>query len=446
MDKTNIYKVVRVTTGPKHHLFGFHDLIATNRSGDKLLSLEVDTFNRPPLPREQVGVGYVDIATQNFVKLGETNAFNYPQGARQQWIDDSHFIVNNQVGNHWGADIYDVINGTKVKSIDAPCHCLSLDKGKAYGINYSRLHRLGGYGYIGIHDATFNEEAPAEDGIFVTDLKTNQTRLLVSIDAVTKCQPETSLRNGNHHYLTHLVLSPDGERIAFLHRCFLSDGGIRTRVMTIGTDGENLRCLTYGFLSHFDWKDNNHIFIWGRAATSIDAMRSNPILGNPIVKPFLSMAKNAAKKLLKKKASPKMSFLMLSDKEPCVVKPFAQGVLTCDGHPMMCPTDADLCICDTYPDENKERTLFTYRFSTNDRVNLGKFRMIDERPDTALFNQYTEGVDAGVMKMFSPELFSFTRSGLHCDLHPRWSADGKYAIFDSIHEGTRQIYMCQISE
>ena len=135
---------------------------------------------------------------------------------------------------------------------------------------------------------------------------------------------------------------------------------------------------------------------------------------------------------------------MLSDSVPCKITPFAQRLLTCDGHPMCRPNDRDICICDTYPDKNKERTLFTYRFSTNERINLGKFRMSDEQPDTTLFERYTEGVDKDIMKMFSPELFSFTRSGLHCDLHPRWSADSKYAIFDSIHEGTRQVYMCKI--
>ena len=444
MDKANIQKVVRATNGPKHHLFGFHDLIATNISGDKLLSLEVETFNRPPLPEENAGVGYVDIFTHNFIELCKTNAFNYPQGARQQWIDDTHFIVNNQVGGHWGADIYDVEQRRNVRSLDAPCHCLSPDKKCAYSINYSRLHRLGGYGYIGVPDKTAEEETPDDDGIFITDIETNQTRLLVSIAEVAACQPESSLHNGNHHYLTHLVVSPNGKRIAFLHRCFFADGGIRTRIMTIGVDGEGLRCLAYGFLSHFDWKDDEHIFIWGRPSSSIDTMRSTPIFSNPMLSPIFSIAKTIAKKLLKKKVSSNMSFLMLSDTNPSQIKPFAQGVLTCDGHPMTCPTDNDLCICDTYPDKNMERTLFTYRFSTNERIDLGRFRMINEQPDGSLFNQYTEGVDAGIIKMFSPDLYSFTRSGLHCDLHPRWSADGKYAIFDSIHEGSRQIYMCQI--
>lgn len=444
MDKQNIFEVIRISSGPKHHLFGFHDLVATNETVDKCLSLEVDVFNRPPLPGEKVGVGYIDMDSKVFVELGRTNAFNYPQGARQQWIDNFHFIVNNQVGDHWGADIYDVCTKEKVKSLDYPCHCLSLDKKKAYGINYARLHRLGGYGYIGLEDVSAHEETPSNDGIFVTDIERNHTSLVVSIDQVAKCQPETSAHNGFHHYLTHLVLSPDGERIAFLHRFFLADGGIRTRLMTVSVDGKELRCLACGFLSHFDWRDNNSLFIWGRSGSSIDAMRSNPLLQNPIVKPLLGIAKNIAKKILKRNKGMNMNFLMVEDAYPNKITPFAQGVMTCDGHPMCNPIDRDLCICDTYPDENKERTLFTFRFSTNERINVGKFRMSDEQPDTSLFADYSKGVDKDIMKMFSPDLFSFTRSGLHCDLHPRWSADGKFAIFDSIHEGTRQIYLCKI--
>lgn len=106
-------QIIRATNGPKHHLFGFHDLVAFNQTGEKLLSLEADVINRPPLPGEQFGVGYVLWEKQEFVKLGETCAMNYPQGARQQWIDNTHFIVNNRVGDHWGADIYNVESGKK---------------------------------------------------------------------------------------------------------------------------------------------------------------------------------------------------------------------------------------------------------------------------------------------------------------------------------------------
>lgn len=210
----------RVTNGPKNHLFGFHDLIAFNQVGDKLLSLEVGTINRPPLPHEKCDVGYINLDNHEFVKLGETNAFNYPQGARQQWLNNNVFIVNNQVGDHWGADLYDVENKSVVSKLDNTCHCLSKDGKFAFGINYSRLHRLGGYGYIGIMDETECEETPLNDGIYVTDISSNDTKLLLSIKEISECNIESSAHNGFHHYITHLVISPDNRRIAFLHRFF----------------------------------------------------------------------------------------------------------------------------------------------------------------------------------------------------------------------------------
>lgn len=97
--KTVNCKIERLTNGPKHHLFGFHDLIAWNAAGNKLLSLEVDSINRPPLPGEKFTVGYV--RDNMFIPVGYTEALNYPQGARQQWIAGSElFCVNNRVGDN----------------------------------------------------------------------------------------------------------------------------------------------------------------------------------------------------------------------------------------------------------------------------------------------------------------------------------------------------------
>lgn len=430
------------TVGPKHHLFGFHDLVAFNQTGEKLLSLEAEVINRPPLPGEKFGVGYVLWKEQKFIKLGDTCAMNYPQGARQQWIDNNHFIVNNRVGDHWGADIYNVEIGEKIRTIDSACHILSKDKKKCFGINYARLHRLGGYGYIGLKDLFVDEETPEKDGIYVTNIDNNQTVLLVSIKDVSDCDKETSSHNGYHHYITHLVLSPNGERIAFLHRFFLSDGGLRTRLMTVGVDGTDLRCLAVGFLSHFDWHDDNSIFIWGRSGGSVDSIRSNPIFSTPLVKPFLGVVKLVARKILKHSKEMSMNFLLCEDTFPKSVIPIAQGVIMEDGHPMSCPVDRNLVVCDNYPDKlTKSRTLFFYDFIQNKRFDIGRFRMSDEQPVIDEFERFSYGVDREIMKMFSSEQFSFTRSGLHCDLHPRWDVNGTMVAFDSIHEGTRQIYI-----
>lgn len=435
------YRVERITSGSKHHLFGFHDIVASNLEGDKILSLEANVINRPPLPNESFGVGYALWQEQRFVRLGETVAMNYPQGARQQWLDSSTFIVNNKVGDHWGADIYDVDIERKIASIDSTAHCVTKDGKWAFGINYSRLHRLGGYGYIGIEDSTSCQEIPTNDGIWKTDIQSNHTTLLVSIADVANTDSSSSAMTGFHHYVTHLVLSPDNKRIAFLHRFFLADGGIRTRLLTIGVNGEDCRCLAHGFLSHFAWKDNDKIYIWGRSGSSIDSIRNNAFFSNPLVKPMLGVMKGIARKILHKSSGMQMSFLMCRDQNDSEIFPMAKGIITCDGHPMTCPTNSDLCICDTYPLQDKHRELFFYDFNKNERYLIGRFFMGSLRPDTTSFAEYTKGVDKHVLSKISSKLYSFSRSGLHCDLHPRWDSLGRFCIFDSIHEGTRQVYI-----
>lgn len=440
-------KIESLTNGPKHHLFGFHDLLITNGSGDKYLSLEVDIINRPPLPGELFGVGYVK--NGQYIRIGDTTALNYPQGARQQWLGDTElFTVNNSVGDVWGTDLYDTSTNQLVDRFEATTHMLSKDGRYAYGLDYARLFRLGGYGYSGIEDKGKNEATPFNSGITKLNLETKTVELLVSVSQVAE-YGSGSILGVSHHYITHLCLNPSCTRVAFLHRYFMADGGLMTRLMTIGTDGTGLRCLAQGFLSHYDWKDDKTIYIFGRANNSLDALRNNPLLSNPLMVGPMKVAKKVAKFILHRgngggKANVGKSFMMVTDTEQPIITPFAQEVISEDGHPMTNPINDDWCINDTYPNKDGIRTLMLYNFVTNQRVDLGTFKRLMDKPDMTLAEKYFTGVDSKILSSISQEELAFTRSGLHCDLHPRWSRNGQQAVFDSIHEGTRQIYVAHV--
>lgn len=436
-------KVERLTEGPKHHLFGFHDLIISNKADSKYLCLEVDAINRPPLAGEMFGVGYVE--NGQFVKVGETTALNYPQGARQQWVADTElFTVNNRVGDVWGTDLYDASSNKLLDRFDATTHMLSKEGRYAYGLDYARLFRVGGYGYNGIADSGEYDIAPSNSGISVLDLKTKEKKIIVAVREAAECGQKKAI-SGSSHYLTHLSLNPSCTRIAFLHRYSLPDGGGITRLMTIGVDGTELRCIAQGFLSHFDWKDDNHIYIFGRANSSLDSLRDNKLLSYPIVSSSLKIAKKVVKAFVGSKANNiGKSFMMITDSDNPEIRPFAQDIIPLDGHPMTNPKDNNWCVSDTYPDANGDRVLMLYNFDKDIRYNLGTFRMIFDKPDMSLRDQFFRGVD---LKMIvSPEDLAFTRSGLHCDLHPRWNSLGTEAVFDSIHEGTRQIYRINVGQ
>ena len=89
--------------------------------------------------------------------------------------------------------------------------------------------------------------------------------------------------------------------------------------------------------------------------------------------------------------------------------------LSNDGHPSYCPTDADLVVFDTYP--NRARV---------QEVKLAKDT--DSEPKT-------------VAKVFAPFRYD---NDTRCDLHPRWSRDGKKICFDSTFEGRKGLYVINL--
>jgi len=88
-----------------------------------------------------------------------------------------------------------------------------------------------------------------------------------------------------------------------------------------------------------------------------------------------------------------------------------KGKLTQDGHCSYSP-NRDWILTDTYPDRRNLRTLILYQASTGERIDVAKF--------------------------YSP---SELTGPVRCDLHPRWSRDGKMICIDSAHEGDRQMYV-----
>ena len=183
-----------------------------------------------------------------------------------------------------------------------------------------------------------------------------------------------------------------------------------TRLMTIGLDGCNLRCLGQGSLSHYDWKDDNHIYIFGRTGSSVDAMRNNPIMSIPIVMYSLRFAKKMVKMVIGKNKGivGGASFLMIEDCPEANATAFAKDVIPTDGHPMTNPQNRDWCICDNYPDAEGYRDLFLYNFNEDTRINLGRFKRMFDNPDMAMKEHFFTGIDEKILKTVSEKQIAFT--------------------------------------
>lgn len=454
-------EVKRISNGDGNFFFGFHDLVQTDHTETYALALETACITRPPFPGERINAGIIELASGRFKKLHATETFNYPQGARQQWVaGTSTCLCNDRVNGKLVCHISDAASGGVVETLPFPVHCHNSQTHEAFFIDYDRLHLVGGYGYVGGSDAFASEDIPSASGIFKGWMEEGTADLLVSLHEIAACGEKRPVRTGYPHYATHLVLNPSRTRLAFLHRYRVIDGGEITRLMTIGIDGKNLRCLAKGFLSHFDWLNDDEIFIWGKDERRLCEIRESLLWRIPGVSHGMLAAKQIMRTLRTARHPPRApasgggtpgvqnrAFWIFRDADSPSGRMNGAGVLREDGHPMLNPRNPDVLVNDTYPDDNGVRTLMFYDLKKECRCDIGHFKMSSVKPDADAFDwrMSMAGIDTRIIRKFPHDLYLFTRSGLHCDLHPRWSADGRCAFFDSIHEGTRQIYAVPFS-
>ena len=60
----------RLTDLAKHHFFGFHDLLISNKDGDKLLALQVDAIDHPPRKNQPAKIGFIENILKPAINFG----------------------------------------------------------------------------------------------------------------------------------------------------------------------------------------------------------------------------------------------------------------------------------------------------------------------------------------------------------------------------------------
>ena len=91
--------------------------------------------------------------------------------------------------------------------------------------------------------------------------------------------------------------------------------------------------------------------------------------------------------------------------------------LSNDGHPSCCPTNEHLVLFDTYPD----------------RVRIQEVKIARDDSDEV----------KTIARVFAPFKYD---NDTRCDLHPRWSRDGKKICFDACFEGHRGLYAVDVKQ
>ncbi|MGN0866418.1 MAG: hypothetical protein ACI4SG_01905 [Oligosphaeraceae bacterium] len=375
----------RLTEGPKHHFFGYFDKFPWDRSGRYLLSHEVDFTARQPVPGEKATLGVVDLAEGNrFTPFAQTDAWCWQQGCMLQWLNDAReeVIYNDREGDHFVSRIQNVRTGER-RTLPRPIYCLSPDGQWALSLNFSRLDReRPGYGYPGAFDPWETVKIPRDDGIFLMNLKDGSSRLVVSVAQMTEAYFRSDMED-TPGWFNHLLFSPDSRRFAFFHRW-----------RTWKPDGTPSH-VTHMFTANRDGSE-----VW---PLNLEVMSSHYTwLDSTHVINFSNRYRSGWQYYL---------YTDRTHQTECLAKDRFPG----DGHCSFSP-NGQWMLTDSYPLEDNCRHLFLYHPATDQAYEIGSF--------------YAD-----------PAYPTPTR----CDLHPNWSRDGRQVCIDSIHEGSRQVYLLDVS-
>ena len=377
----SILPAVPLTSGPRHHFFGYYDKCPWDASGRYVLAMESEFIDRPPRGRDTVTLGVVDLQDGGrWLPFAQTPAWHWQLGAMLQWLPargpERLVIYNSRQGDRYISVIRDLEAG-EVRRLPRPVYPVSRDGRTALSINMSRLNDFRpGYGYVGLRDEWEDDPAPLGDGIYRMDLRTGECSLIISVAQIAETTPRAGMK-GAGHYFNHLQFNTDDSRFLFLHR-WRRDGRRVTRMFTAAPDGSDLFCVADDELvSHFDWRDETHILAWARWRDEGD------------------------------------HYFLFTDRSNRAEQ-VGPEVLTEDGHCSYSP-DRRWILTDTYPNADGDRLLILYRPEDDLRVDIGRFHS-------------------------PPEL----KGPIRCDLHPRWNRAGTQVCIDSAHEATRQMYVVDV--
>ena len=419
---TNIIKLTcpieKIGNNEGHHFFGYYNKSVWDRSNRYVLANKVDVMVKDTQIDDALEIGFYDLKdeTNYFNKIGSTTTWNWQMGNQSQWLDGPNGpqVIFNIRGNNpaypypeFSSRIVDV-ERAEFRDLPLPVYVTSQNGAYALTVDYKRLfitHET--IGYQAENQYENMEAAPDDDGIYNMDIALGEYSLICSYNRLKEFHYVGSMEKAIH-WVSHIEISPNSERVLFLHRwservedetCFLH------RLITMNPDGSDMYLLecsdhplpqldenfdanavnTFDYekseyqISHPTWRNDSQIMVWG------------PHNG-------------------------KIHYHLYEDKTNNV-EIIGADVLTENGHMTYSP-DGNWLLSDTYPDDKtNERILFLYHMESGLRYDIGSF--------------YAD-----------PDLGKINR----CDLHPRWDNSGTKVCIDSVHENERQMYIIDVSK
>jgi hypothetical protein len=240
----------------KNTFFGYYDVSPFCPKNNQLLLVHANNIKpyKTCSSYNYTSIGYVDLINDQFIKVDETQAWNWQQGARLQWIDQDSFVYNfyENKSKQLVAKSYNIAK-QQYSIYDFPVQAAFADK-YYLTLDYADLSKYSEYGYTGLNIKNkiegillcfFNSRKP-EQLLSKKELRLNFKHLQFTKD-----------------HINHILISPLGDRFIFTYRFYIKNQRFDNLFMYNFNSKELSNLIKLQVLSHCSWRNNNELIIWG---------------------------------------------------------------------------------------------------------------------------------------------------------------------------------------
>ena len=377
----------------------FFDASSVSPSGRYVATTRFRFEDRMPVPGDGCDIVLVDLEDGRQETIAASHGFDTQLGAQVQWgATDHQLFFNDMDCDLWEpfGVLLDPLSGSR-RELSGTVYMAARD-GKT--VASTCLKRTGltqaGYGVL-VPEAhvPLNRGAAEDDGLSVTDVGSNVTRLLVSYRQILEtAQPayDPDRYAGRAWYGFHVKWNPPGDRLMMVVRCILPDKRapeLRS-VVTMRSDGSDIRVAMTEDL----WAAGGHHPDWGPDGATVT---------------------------MNLKQSPDRLDLVRvhADGTGLHTMTAVQG----SGHPTLHPDERHI-LTDVYLHE---------KLAHGDGTT--PIRWIDCREDR----------EEAVIRINNDPPYAGPGRELRIDPHPAWDRDYKRVVFNGCEGGVRRVYLADFS-
>jgi len=239
----------KVTPDDGYYVHTYYDVCPFSPSGRYLAVTRLPYQDRIPVLGDTADVCVVDLEEETIRTVYTTQSWGFQTGANVHWgaIDD-HLYTNDLVDGRAVCVGIDLSTGS-TRSYCNAMYSIAPDESSIIAFPFELLDiTQRGYGVPAL-DPDKPMELPVGasevEGIWKTDLKTNESRLLLSLAAAAGKIPEPAPEKDGTFYFWHTKFNRQGTHIMQVMRCLFPSGwgGRNAMVLTLDAQGNDLTIM-----------------------------------------------------------------------------------------------------------------------------------------------------------------------------------------------------------